>query len=81
MVAGGIASGAILGFVQGIGEFVASILLYTPRSVPISVAIYQKMYSFDFGTACAYGVLQIVLVTVLLLISEKLKGDSKISAI
>lgn len=81
MVAGGVASGAILGFVQGIGEFVASILLYTPRSVPISVAIYQKMYSFNFGTACAYGVLQIVLVAILLLISEKLKGDSKISAI
>lgn len=80
MVAGGIASGAILGFVQGIGEFVASILLYTPSSMPISVAINNQMYSFKFGTACAYGTLQIVLVAVLLLISEKIKGDSGISA-
>ena len=80
MVAGGIASGAILGFVQGIGEFVASILLYTPSSMPISVAINNQMYSFRFGTACAYGTLQIVLVAVLLLISEKIKGDSNASA-
>lgn len=76
MVAGGVVSGAILGFVQGIGEFVASILLYTPSSMPISVAINNQMYSFRFGTACAYGTLQIVLVAVLLLISEKIKGDS-----
>lgn len=76
MVAGGIASGAILGFVQGIGEFVASILLYTPANMPISVAINNQMYSFRFGTACAYGTLQIALVAVLLLISEKLKGDA-----
>ena len=80
MVAGGVASGAILGFVQGIGEFVASILLYTPSSMPISVAINNQMYSFRFGTACAYGTLQIVLVAVLLLISEKIKGDSNASA-
>lgn len=79
MVAGGVASGAILGFVQGIGEFVASILLYTPSSMPISVAINNQMYSFRFGTACAYGTLQIVLVAVLLLISEKIKGDSNVS--
>ena len=80
MVAGGVASGAILGFVQGIGEFVASVLLYTPSSMPISVAINNQMYSFRFGTACAYGTLQIVLVAVLLLISEKIKGDSNASA-
>ncbi|MDR2505498.1 MAG: iron ABC transporter permease [Oscillospiraceae bacterium] len=76
MVAGGVASGAILGLVQGVGEFVASILLYTSKSMPISVAINQQMYSFRFGTACAYGTLQIALVAVLLLISERLKGDT-----
>lgn len=81
MVAGGIASGAILGFVQGIGEFVASILLYTPSSMPISVAINNEMYSFRFGTACAYGTLQIVLVAVLLIISEKLKDSSGTSPV
>lgn len=76
MVAGGIAAGAILGFVQGIGEFVASILLYTTDSMPISVAINQQMYSFRFGTACAYGTLQILLVAALLFLSERVKGDA-----
>lgn len=75
MAIGGIMSGTLLGFVQGVGEFVASILLYTPSTTPISVAINQKLYSFKFGTACAYGVLQIVLLFVVLLINERINGS------
>lgn len=75
MVFGGVMSGVLLSFVQGFGEFVASILLYTPSYVPLSVAINQKMYSFKFGTACAYGVLQIILLIIVLLINEKLNAE------
>ena len=75
MAFGGIMSGMLLGFVQGLGEFVASILIYTPSTIPISVAIYQKMYSFKFGTACAYGVLQIVLLFIVLLFNEWINGS------
>lgn len=76
MVFSGMAAGMLLGFVQGIGEFVASILLYTVSTTPISVEIFQRMYSFEFGTACAYGVLQIILLIVVLFASERLKGES-----
>lgn len=76
MVFSGMAAGMLLGFVQGIGEFVASILLYTVNTTPISVEIFQRMYSFEFGTACAYGVLQIILLVIVLFASERLKGES-----
>ncbi len=33
------------------GEFVASVLIYTSSTVPISVAINNRMYSFELGTA------------------------------
>lgn len=77
----GIIAGTLLAFVQSIGEFVASILLYSTSTVPLSVAIFQKLYAFKFGTACAYGVLQILLILIVLLISEKLSKGSAGSAI
>jgi len=68
LIARGVVGGALLAFAQGVGEFVASILIYTPASRPLSVAIYNRMYSFEFGTAAAYGVFQVLLVLVVLLI-------------
>ena len=73
----GILAGTLLAFVQGLTEFVASILIYTPSTMPLSVGIWNKLYSFQFGTACAYGVLQTVLIIIVLLVNEKLKSDSK----
>ena len=72
----GILAGTLLAFVQGLTEFVASILLYSPQTMPLSVGIWNRMYAFQFGTACAYGVLQTVLIIVVLLVNEKIKGDS-----
>jgi len=77
----GILAGTLLAFVQGIGEFVSSILIYSTSTMPLSVAIFQKMYSFKFGTACAYGVLQIVLILIVLFISQKITDGKAGSAI
>lgn len=77
----GVLAGTLLAFVQSIGEFVASILIYNTSTIPLSVAIFQKLYAFKFGTACAYGVLQIVLILIVLIISEKLSKGSAGSAI
>ncbi|GIN62696.1 iron ABC transporter permease [Robertmurraya siralis] len=79
MAFSGILAGTLLALVQGIGEFVASILIYSTSTMPLSVAIFQKMYAFQFGTACAYGVLQIVLIVLVLFISQKLT-DGKAGA-
>lgn len=76
----GILAGTLLAFVQGIGEFVASILIYSTSTMPLSVAIFQKMYAFQFGTACAYGVLQILLILIVLFVSQKLTNGKAGSA-
>ena len=69
----GVLAGALLAFVQGVGEFVASVLIYTARNQPISVEINNLMYSFKFGTAAAYGVLQMLLILVAIYISNRLE--------
>ncbi|MEH7178121.1 ABC transporter permease [Neobacillus vireti] len=81
MAFSGILAGTLLALVQGIGEFVASILIYSTSTMPVSVAIFQKMYAFQFGTACAYGVLQIILIITVLFVSQKITDGKAGSAI
>ena len=64
LVLPGLAAGAMLAFVTALGEFVASILLYTHRTRPISMAILSELRAFDFGAAAAYGVLLILLMAI-----------------
>jgi iron(III) transport system permease protein len=67
LVLPGLTAGALLAFVGALGEFVASILLYTHRTRPISMAILSELRAFDFGGAAVYGVLLIVLMAVVFL--------------
>lgn len=61
LVLPGLAAGALLAFVTALGEFVASILLYTHRSRPISIEILAELRAFDFGGAAALGVILAIL--------------------
>lgn len=74
LLAKGIFAGALLAFVDGVGEFVASILLYTPSSRPLSIAINDELYQAQFGTASVYGLIQVVLVIGALALSQRLGG-------
>jgi iron(III) transport system permease protein len=58
----GLAAGGTLAFVTALGEFVASILLYTHATRPISIEILAQLRAFDFGKATALGVLLAALV-------------------
>jgi iron(III) transport system permease protein len=62
LVLPGLAAGALLAFVTALGEFVASILLYTHRTRPISIEMLSRLRGYDFGGAAAYGVILIALV-------------------
>jgi iron(III) transport system permease protein len=64
LVLPGLAAGALLAFVTALGEFVASVLLYTNRTRPISVEMLAQLRGFDFGGAAAYGVILIILVAI-----------------
>ena len=66
-----IAVGASLAFVTGLGEFVASIVLYTHRTRPISIEILSQLRDFDLGAAAAYGVLLMVLVAAAFVLGQR----------
>lgn len=72
MIMPGISAGVLLAFVTALGEFVASILLYIPSNKPISIEIYSQLDRLsNFGTASAYSVLLIALVSAVLILSNK----------
>ncbi|MEV4844001.1 iron ABC transporter permease [Micromonospora matsumotoense] len=73
----GVLAGALLAFVNGVGEFVASVLIYTSETAPISVEINNRMYSFEVGTAAAYGMLQVVLIFVVMVFSGRLQNGGR----
>jgi iron(III) transport system permease protein len=71
LVTPGLAAGGLLAFVTALGEFVASILLYTPRSRPISIEILAQLRAFDFGGASALGVVLALLMAIVFVIGGR----------
>jgi iron(III) transport system permease protein len=71
LVLPGLAAGGSLAFVTALGEFVASILLYTHRTRPISMEILAQLRAFDFGAAAAMGVLLAVLMAVVFMVGGR----------
>jgi len=69
----GILAGALMAFIQGFGEYVASVVVYPARYAPLSVEIYNRIYSNEFGTAAAYGTLQMALILIVLVIAQRLE--------
>jgi iron(III) transport system permease protein len=58
----GLVAGTMLAAIAAVGEFVASVVLYTHSNRPISLEILSQLRSLSFGTAAAYSVLLILLV-------------------
>ena len=58
----GLVAGALLAGVTAVGEFVASVVLFTHANRPISMEILAQLRALAFGTAAAYSVLLILLV-------------------
>jgi iron(III) transport system permease protein len=58
----GLVAGAMLAAITAVGEFVASVVLFTHANRPISIEILSQLRNFAFGTAAAYSVLLIALV-------------------
>ena len=77
LMARGVIAGALLAFVQGFGEYVASVVIYPARFVPLSVEIYNRQYANDLGTAFAYGSLQVLAILIVLIISEVLEKPGR----
>ena len=76
LVSRGIMAGALLAFVDGVGEFVASVLIYTPRWIPLSIEINNQNYQGNIGTGAVYGMIQVALVLVVLIITQRMESRS-----
>jgi iron(III) transport system permease protein len=77
LVLPGLAAGALLAFVTALGEFVASILLYTHRTRPISIEILAQLRGFNFGAASAYAVLLIALMAVVFAYGQRAISEER----
>jgi iron(III) transport system permease protein len=73
----GLAAGATLAAITAVGEFVASIVLYTHANRPISMEILAQLRNLSFGTAAAYSVLLIVLVLLISVAARLLGGRAE----
>lgn len=79
LVLPGLAAGALLAFVTALGEFVASILLYTHRTRPISIEILSQLRAYNFGAAAAYAVLLIVLMGIVFVFGQRAVAEERTS--
>ena len=70
----GLVAGTMLAGVAAVGEFVASVVLYTHANRPISVEILSQVRNTAFGTAAAYSVLLILLVLAITVGARWLEG-------
>ena len=73
----GIVAGSMLTMITLIGEFVASILLYTYTNRPIAVEILAQVRSYSFGQASAYCVVILLLILSVVGLSEMIRRRSE----
>jgi iron(III) transport system permease protein len=71
----GALAGTLLAFVIALGEYVASVLVFVPSNQPISIRIAAEMRDFNLGTAAAYGVILIGMVTLAMLLASRLERE------
>jgi iron(III) transport system permease protein len=71
----GIVTGAMIALINALGEFVASILLYTYSTVPLSIQIFSELRLFNLGTAAAYSVILTAIIGIVMWLNQKWVGD------
>ena len=69
----GAVAGTLLAFVIALGEYVASVLVFVPANRPISIAIASELRDFNLGTAAAYGVVLIVIISISMMVAGRLE--------
>ena len=61
----------LLAFVIALGEYVASVLVFTPGNRPVSIAIASSMRDVNLGTAAAYGVILIAIIALAMTVATR----------
>lgn len=63
--------GSLLVFINSVGEFVSTILLYTFSTKTISVEIYSQLRLYNTGAAASYGIILFLMVMMIVYYSRK----------
>jgi iron(III) transport system permease protein len=71
LIAPGALAGTLLAFVIALGEYVASVLVFTPANRPVSIAIASAMRDFNLGTAAAFGVVLILMIAIAMIVAGR----------
>lgn len=66
-----LAAATALAFVTGLGDFMASVILYTYDTRPVSLEILGAIRQGEIGVAAAYGVVLAVISTAAFLLAER----------
>jgi iron(III) transport system permease protein len=69
----GAVAGTLLAFVIALGEYVASVLVFVPSNRPVSIAIASELRDFNLGSAAAYGVILILIITLSMVVAGRLE--------
>lgn len=64
-------NGALLVFINSVGEFVSTILLYTYSTKTISVEIYSQIRMYNTGAAASYGIFLFAVVMAVVYFSRR----------
>lgn len=76
----GVASGGLLVVIGALGEFVASVLLYSYSNRPISVEVFAQLRQFNIGSAAAYSVILMGIILIAVRASRFVAPGDAISA-
>ena len=66
-----ILNGALLVFINSVGEFVSTIMLYSYSTKTISVEIYSQIRMYNTGAAASYGIILFVMVMIIVYVSRR----------
>ena len=75
LISPGIIAGTLLAFIIGLGEYVASVLVFVTGNEPISIAIAREWRDLNLGRATAYGVVLIGAVALSLIVAGRFGQD------
>jgi iron(III) transport system permease protein len=73
----GAVAGTLLALVIALGEYVASVLVFVPANRPVSIAIASELRDFNLGTAAAYGVVLIGIISVSMIVAARLERSAR----
>jgi len=66
----------LLVFINSVGEFVSTVLLYSYSTKTISVEIYSQIRMYNTGAAAAYGILLFLMVMIIVYFSRRTMDKS-----